>query len=732
MPNSINWKIATLAAELTADGLIDSDALAFDLPIDVAVKTPSTSFSSASWPGSLAGLQSLYDENGVLYIAAEDADFEGAATFWDSGQNSFETISFTEWGGTQGVQTATITETSTPDYNTQYKDADVELSAPSISDKNIGEDPLSSISWTTSGTPVTLSAANTYNITVYNPNLQGNTDGSTTVTLTLTDNQGQTSTDSITISWRANRNPTAPTAISFNRTQPVSSGTSVTATASGATDLEGDTIYYQFEQVGSTPSLGISTSWSTSTSRSFTVPEYDDGSDSWTVSVRARTSRSSSGTDPSSWFTTTFTGKRPRRYSDYFVIQSITEYNRGSSTSSFNPGNISYPSNIQEGDLLFLSFGAYTPPGGVSWNNVTTTSGSAVAIKGDDLNNSANTAYAPTITPNSYRNSEPDIVSTAGWERAYNTQTNASSTTASTYARTGGFASHVLAADGAIDLAVTPTIDQFYKITTGTESGTIPLWDWTPTSSFGYGHTHMGEVVFVTHVRLYDKFNNAVKISEVSQIYANNNAWRRQISTISGYNFEYTFTHNTIGGNGCTDDCIFLAGHILSNGDYNSATGKYMLRHESTTGQNDGLYTYGIENYRTIASANETGDTYASTSVAPTISGVINIKDYNIDDYRKGRYQQSEVWASAGSSNDDQIGGTNVGVIINALQGTNITCLRLDDVKRVSSRDLKFGYQHDTSAVARETNNQTGLHHSSGGVAILQLKAHDTLYDGAY
>lgn len=732
MPNSINWKIATLAAELTADGLIDSDALAFDLPIDVAVKTPSTSFSSSAWPGNLSSLNSTYGENGVLYIAAEDTDFEGAATFWDSGQNSFETISFTEWGGTQGVQTATITETSTPDYNTQYKDANVTLSAPSTSNKNIGEDPYASISWTISGTTVALSSSTSQNITVYNPNLQGNTDGSTTVTLTLTDNQGQTDTDTITISWRANRNPTAPTAISFNRTQPVNPGTSVTATASGATDPEGDTIYYQFEQVGSTPAIGISTSWSTLTSRSFTVPEYDDGSDSWSVSIRARTSRSSSGTDPSSWFTTTFTGKRPRRYSDYFIIQSITEYNRSAGVSAFNPGNISYPSNIQEGDLLFLSFGAYTPPGNVNWNSVAVSNGPAVAIKGDDLNNSGNTAYSTSNDPNTYRNAEPDIVSSAGWERAYNTATNSSSTTPSTYRRTGGFSTHVEAADGGIDLAVTPTIDLFYKITTGNESGTIPLWDWTPTSSFGYAHAHMGEVVFITHVRLYDEFNNAVKISEVSQIYANNNAWRRQLSTTtSSHNFVYTFTHNTIGGNGITDDCIFMAGHVLSNGDFNSATSKYELSLSSSTLTNHGLYTYGIENYRTLASANQLGDTYASTSTAPTQNSYITIRDYNTDNYRKGRYSSSEVWKSAGSSDDDQIGTTG-GVNILGLQGTNISCLRTDDIKRVSSRSFKFGYQHDASAVSREENNETGLHHSSGGVAILQLQAHDTLYDGTY
>lgn len=739
MPNSINWRIATLAAELTHNGFIDSDGLAFDLPVDVSVKTPSTSFSSNAWPGNLVSLNSTYDENGVLYVAAEDADFEGAATFWDSGQNSFETISFTEWGGAQGVQNATITETSTPDYNAQYKDTNVTLSSPSITAKNIGEDPLNSRSWTTSGTTVALSSSTAQNITVYNPGLQGNTDGSTTITLTLTDNQGQTDTDTITISWRANRNPTAPTGITFNRTQPVTPGTSVTATATGATDEESDTIYYQFESTG-TPSLGISTSWSTSANRTFTVPEYDDNSDSWSVSVRVRTSRSISGVDPSSWFTATFTGKRSRRYADEVRVQSITEYNRGSGTSSFNPGNVSYPSGtIANGDMLYLSFGAYNAPSNVTWNNVSLSAGYGVAIKGDNLNGSGS-SY--TLNNPNTSTGSPDIVSSEGWERAFNTSSNTSVLSPSTYTRSSCSASHAQDYLGSNNLSCTTTLDQFYKIADGTESGTIPLWDWTPNSTYGYGHTHIGEGVFVLHLKAYDKWGNRVPISEISQIYANNRAWNRQTSPSGSgnYQFDYELTTNTIGGDGLTDDAIFCGGHVITNGFYSSTSNRYRIDTGGAGNQdtNHGLYsgfntsssTSSTLGYQVILTAFETGDT-SSGNTGYTNSwyfpfGEMALKEYDYaDDLRVGRIINTEFWNSFGNSDNNDGIGTTGGVFIYGAHHFNTLCVKSLDVKDPTTRDYRLGY-YRTSAGSNE------VRHSSGAISILQVRAHDTLYDGAY
>lgn len=694
-------KTVNLSRYIENDGQVDPDTgLAFSLPLDATQPVVTAT--------SIANLPSSGNDFGRIGVVYENGSEEGKMVFWD-GSSWGDQVVYTEIGGAQDPPTLQIAAATSPNFGSQYYNISVTLEIINNSNsKDVGEDPISSYTWATGGQSVSTGSNGGTTFTIYYPTIT--TDQNTTVTCTTTDPQGDTAiSNTVTIQWRANASPTI-TGFTTNKGSTTGNapepGETVTLTVTG-TDPESATLEYYVTKtsgasVTTNPSLAT---WTTDNTFTFTVPEIDDGVNDYNELVFEAKVRDGSNVESTTLSETVYY-KRARRTAEEIEIVGYQENQRNPSDSSKGATSAqpSYPTGIQSGDVLVMFVSAYAAPSFTTWDGISV-GGSAVALHGDDLNNSSNTGYSSSALPNTYRGS-PTIVSSQGWERAYQTGSGGSqSTTPSTYRRSFS-GTHLFKAGGS-QLNTTAIRETFYKICDGTESGTINVWD-DFDASYGYAHAHVGENTTIFHLRAKTVANVKASVSSIIQIYANPDAWNRGSAIVmTSTNYHETFTLNQTNYDA---NPILIYTHCNAGGNSSN-----IIEYGSNTGLNDGLYTNSYTDYELEVNAFKSGD-----NSPPSDDGVNYMQEYVVGN-KTLRVDGSECWYnSTGSTEATESLGTGGGEYVYALHAVQLTSINGSDVENGSSRTIRWRH---TKRLSGTTNRL-----SNGNVGLLQFISEDPLY----
>ena len=749
-----------MGSHINSNGRIDSaNGLAFNIPISATGDGMAQVFTAGNLPTS-------GNDNGRMGLVSHSVTYseEGDIYFWD-GSDWTPKINYKEWGAGQNPAGSNTLTSSSSIVTNPNNGGGFFLTNVAVSltfEKSINEDPvveaqvqvLSGENVTIANATQTFERTNSKTVNwliTYPAGITANT--STTLRFLLTDPQGQNTTlanNNLVINWIADTAPTVNTpTISPTSAQSQSSsspvpGDTITITVTG-NEPQNQTLQYRLERVSgnsitTSPSLNT---WTTDNTFEFTVPSVDDGSNDYnSITFRAKV-RDASGNESAYSANITPVYKRAKRTAKWLKIISRSESSRGSATDKYGVQQIAYPANIQSGDILFLWIGAYGVPAASTWDGSYTTYGEyPFAMQGDNLNGSGGSYSA--VNPNTYGGA-PSIVTSHGWERAYNPGSGSGTSlytfrslaTAFSYERRYQESGLVKFWNGSSSSNEIGVIDCFFKIASGSESGNIPLFD-THSSSSGYEHVHHGETVQLMHLRMQSAAGSDVAASSFGILFAEPDAWPAQnasagiknwdvridnmdayaaLNSGAGYSWGTNGASRDIRAVDVTDDPIFYWTCLKSLGDNNN---------NMLTSSQAALYVSSSENYYNTASLYKLGDAGAGDG-----NNVTDIRDGHVVSGTRQTYYEdntqtdynvnTRVWFGTNQATT-ALDTSGSGLSAQANQHVAVGSLWGEDARRVTTspyRDLSVNYSKAASATEKKAIGHAGA---------VQFKSNDPLY----